>query len=160
MNNSTVAVHCQEIKKIYNVGENEVQALRGVNLDVIEGEFLILAGPSGCGKTTLISIIAGILDQTMGDCNVYNTDVNHLTEYDRLLFRAQNIGFVFQQFNLMPTLSASENVAIPLIINGVPLNEAFARSSHLLAIWYLSLASLRLASACFNAAVAFMTAAF
>lgn len=131
MTKSKLAVVCNEIKKTYTVGDNEVKALRGVNLEVIEGELMILAGPSGCGKTTLISIIAGILDQTIGDCHVYDADVNHLSERDRLLFRAKNIGFVFQQFNLMPTLTVSENVAIPLLINGVPLNEAIEQSADL-----------------------------
>lgn len=126
------AVQCQNIRKTYGVGNNQVQALRGVNLDVIEGELLILAGPSGCGKTTLISIIAGILEQTAGDCRVYGEDVNNLIEQQRLLFRAQNVGFVFQQFNLMPTLTAAENVSIPLIINGVPLKEAIDRATELL----------------------------
>jgi len=132
MTKPNYAVQCQEIKKNYGVGENQVQALRGVNLNIIEGELIILAGPSGCGKTTLISIIAGILDQTAGDCIVYNENASYMTEHDRLVFRSHNIGFVFQQFNLLPTLSASENVAIPLIINGVSLNEAFERSSVLL----------------------------
>lgn len=126
------AVQCQNIRKTYGVGNNQVQALRGVNLDVIEGELLILAGPSGCGKTTLISIIAGILEQTAGDCWVYGEDVNNLIEQQRLLFRAQNVGFVFQQFNLMPTLTAAENVSIPLIINGIPLKEAIDRATELL----------------------------
>lgn len=126
------AVACREVKKTYGSGENQVQALRGINLDVIEGELLILAGPSGCGKTTLISIVAGILDQTLGTCTIYGEDVNHLTESKRLKFRAENIGFVFQQFNLMPTLTASENVAVPLIIKGTPLKEAIAKAADLL----------------------------
>lgn len=126
------AVECQEVKKMYDTGDNQVLALRGINLRVIDGELLILAGPSGCGKTTLISIIAGILHQTDGCCSVFNEDVNNMAETDRLLFRAQNIGFVFQQFNLMPTLTAAENVAIPLIINNVPLKEAISRSAKLL----------------------------
>ncbi|MBX9805858.1 MAG: ABC transporter ATP-binding protein [Alphaproteobacteria bacterium] len=133
MKSTKYAVECQEIKKVYNTGENQVQALRGINLKVIEGELLILAGPSGCGKTTLISIIAGILHQTEGGCSLFDEDVNNMTETDRLLFRAQNIGFVFQQFNLMPTLTAAENVAIPLIINNVPLNESISRAAKLLA---------------------------
>jgi putative ABC transport system ATP-binding protein len=132
MGQTKYAVQCQNIRKTYGVGNNQVQALRGVNLDVIEGELLILAGPSGCGKTTLISIIAGILEQTEGDCRVYGEDVNNLIEQYRLLFRAQNVGFVFQQFNLMPTLTAAENVSIPLIINGIPLKEAIQRATLLL----------------------------
>lgn len=132
MNTSKYAVVCNEIKKNYGTDNNVVQALRGVNLKVNVGEFLILAGPSGCGKTTLISIIAGILDQTGGDCSVYDEDINHLTEQERLRFRAQKIGFVFQQFNLMPTLTAAENVAIPLIINGIPLQQAVEQAGDLL----------------------------
>jgi putative ABC transport system ATP-binding protein len=126
------AVHCKDLMKVYGEGSNQVMALRGVNLDIIEGEFLILAGPSGCGKTTLISVIAGILDQSNGLCMALDKNLYNLTEIQRLKFRSINIGFVFQQFNLIPTLTAAENVAIPLIINGIPLGEAVDRSSTLL----------------------------
>jgi putative ABC transport system ATP-binding protein len=126
------AIRCQKLAKTYGEGSNQVMALRGIDLDVIEGELLILAGPSGCGKTTLISVIAGILDQSNGLCTVFDEDLYRLTEMQRLKFRSINIGFVFQQFNLIPTITAAENVAIPLIINGIPLKEAVDQSSTLL----------------------------
>lgn len=129
MGSKKYAVKCHDVKKTYETGVTSVEALRGVNLDVIQGELLILAGPSGCGKTTLISIIAGILNQTKGECFVFDKDASHMSESERLEFRSQNIGFVFQQFNLLPTLTVAENVAIPLVINGVPLGEAVKISS-------------------------------
>jgi putative ABC transport system ATP-binding protein len=129
-----LAVHCRDITKTYTTGAAmDVMALRGVNLDIIDGEFLILAGPSGCGKTTLISVIAGILNQTQGECIVFDEDIYNLTEMERLRFRATNIGFVFQQFNLLPTLTAAENVAIPLVINGMSMKNAAREGSLILA---------------------------
>jgi putative ABC transport system ATP-binding protein len=92
----------------------------------------MLVGPSGCGKTTLISVIAGILDQDQGACLVYGNDLNHLRDRDRVRWRGENIGFVFQAFNLLPTLSAEENVAVPLLINRVPRGQAIRRAREVL----------------------------
>lgn len=114
------------------MGTTVINALDGVNMDVRLGELLILSGPSGCGKTTLISVIAGILNQDEGICDVYGYDLLHLTEKEKLLFRAKNVGFVFQQFNLIPTLSAAENVAVPLIINGMDRKLATQKAADLL----------------------------
>ena len=94
---------------------------------------MIIAGPSGSGKTTLISVIAGILDYEGGDCIVYGEHLNQMTEVEKLAFRAKNIGFVFQQFNLIPTLTVAENVAIPLIINGMERHEATEKATAILA---------------------------
>lgn len=113
------AVHCENLVKIYDAGGQKVIALNGINLTINLGELMMLVGPSGCGKTTLISVIAGILNQDSGVCELFGENVNAMRSKDKLQFRAKNIGFVFQAFNLLPSLNAAENVSIPLIINGV-----------------------------------------
>src|SRR5882757_11082107 len=106
---ANVAVHCRNIVKSYGAGSAQVMALRGIDLDVLKGELMMLVGPSGCGKTTLISVIAGILDQNNGDCRVLGEDLLSMGQRRKTQFRGQNIGFVFQAFNLLPTLTAAEN---------------------------------------------------
>lgn len=115
---SEIAVRCAGLTKTYGEGDARVTALRGVDLEVRAGELLMLVGPSGCGKTTLISVIAGILDHDRGDCLVLGTDFSAMGGRKRIQFRGRNIGFVFQTFNLLPSLTAAENVAIPLMILG------------------------------------------
>ncbi|MFZ5451155.1 MAG: ABC transporter ATP-binding protein [Thermodesulfobacteriota bacterium] len=122
----TLAVYCRGITKTFGAGEAQVQALRGIDLQVSPGELLMLVGPSGCGKTTLISVIAGILDQDDGECRLYGRDFQQLSQSERVVYRGRNVGFVFQAFNLVPTLTAAENAAIPLLINGRRQNEALA----------------------------------
>jgi putative ABC transport system ATP-binding protein len=107
-------------------------ALRGIDLDVRKGELMMLVGPSGCGKTTLISVVAGILDQDTGDCRVLGEILISLTPRKKTQFRGQNVGFVFQAFNLLPTLSAAENAAVPLLINGLPRAKALDRAKAML----------------------------
>src|SRR5215472_10241694 len=128
----TIAVHCAGVTKSYGTGSAQVTALRGIDLDVYAGELLMLVGPSGCGETTLISVVAGILDQDDGACLVFGQDVNHLGQRDRTRYRGQHIGFVFQALNLLPTLTAAENVAVPLLINGVGRHEAMTRAQETL----------------------------
>jgi putative ABC transport system ATP-binding protein len=124
MDSSSLAVRCQNVVKTYDTGGQKVTALNGVNLDIAMGELMMLVGPSGCGKTTLISVIAGILDQDSGHCEVFGKDLRNMSGQSKLDFRARNIGFVFQAFNLLPSLSATENVSIPLIINGMKRSDA------------------------------------
>ncbi len=131
MTNGT-AVTCRGVTKTYGSGDTEVLALRGVDIEVQNGELLMLVGPSGCGKTTLISIIAGILNHDAGDCVVFGHDLQHLRQRDRIRFRGKNIGFVFQSFNLIPTLTSAENVAVPLLLNGVARREAMKRAADVL----------------------------
>src|SRR5205823_1750439 len=96
------------------------------------GELTLLVGPSGCGKTTLLSVIAGILDPMSGDVRVLGIDVPRLSGGQKVAFRGKNIGFVFQQYNLLPALNAAENVAVPLVIAGVPRRQAIAKAEALL----------------------------
>jgi putative ABC transport system ATP-binding protein len=132
MNPTSLAVSCQNLVKIYDTGGQKVTALNGINLDILMGELMMLVGPSGCGKTTLISVIAGILDQDDGSCRVFGEDLLTMDGRNKLDFRARNIGFVFQAYNLLPSLSAAENVSIPLIINGMKRVEAERKASHVL----------------------------
>ena len=128
-----VAVSCRDATKEFVAGSTKTLALRGVDLDVHEGQLTLLVGPSGCGKTTLISIVAGLLIPTQGQVSVFGADLSKLSDRTRVQFRADNIGFVFQQYNLLPALTAAENAAIPLIITGCPRNEAIARRREILA---------------------------
>jgi putative ABC transport system ATP-binding protein len=107
-------------------------ALRGIDLDVRCGELLMVVGPSGCGKTTLISVIAGILDQDSGQCEVLGRDLKLMGRGERTRFRGTSIGFVFQLFNLLPALNAVENVSVPLLINGIARKNAEARAEEVL----------------------------
>src|SRR6516162_4853225 len=126
------AVMCDGITKWFGEGDAKVQALRGLDIEIGMGELAMLVGPSGCGKTTLISIIAGLLDATEGDLKVLGTRPAALTRREQILFRRKNLGFVFQQFNLLPTLTAAENVAVPLFVAGVDRRRAVSQASELL----------------------------
>ena len=129
---SRLAVRCRGVTKSYGTGDAKVTALRGVDLDVELGELLMLVGPSGCGKTTLISVLGASLDQDGGECTVLGQDVRRLGARARARFRGETIGFVFQQFNLLPTLTAVENVAVPLLIHGTARKRALDRAAEVL----------------------------
>ncbi len=131
-NAAEIAVRCRGVAKTYGDGQAAVKALRGVDVDVMRGELMMLVGPSGCGKTTLISIIAGVLDRDGGECEVLGVDFAKVGPAATTRFRAENVGFVFQAFNLIPALTVAENAAVPLLINHVPLAEAVARASEVL----------------------------
>jgi putative ABC transport system ATP-binding protein len=126
------AVLLRGVTKTYGRGPAAVPALRGVDLEVRPGELLMLVGPSGCGKTTLISVAAGILDADGGDCRVFGRNLHAMRDADRARARGELIGFVFQSFNLIPTLSAAENAAVPLLIRGLLRREAVRRAEELL----------------------------
>jgi putative ABC transport system ATP-binding protein len=126
------SVVCRDLAKRFGTGEAEVMALRGVTLEVLRGELLMLMGPSGCGKTTLISIIAGILDQDEGDCIVLGEELGDLGPAAKAAFRRHAVGFVFQAYNLIPQLSVAENVMIPLLLNRLPRPDALSAARNLL----------------------------
>ncbi len=126
------AVSCRGVTKVFGTGDAAVHALRGVDVDVAFGEMTLLVGPSGCGKTTLISIIAGLLDPSEGDVMLLGFDRRELTGRRLVRFRSENIGFVFQQYNLLPSLTAVENVAVPLLIRGVDRGEAVRQGAEFL----------------------------
>ena len=130
--NKTI-LHCKDIIKTFGSGESEVFALRGVTLDVYEGELLMLVGPSGCGKTTFVSVITALLNFDSGICNVLGNDLTAMNEDEKALFRGKSVGFVFQAFNLLPSLSAVENVALPLTIAGEKRSVAIQKAKAILA---------------------------
>jgi putative ABC transport system ATP-binding protein len=128
----SVAIECKGITKSFKVGDTSVEVLHGVNVAVNSGELTYLVGESGSGKTTLISIIAGILYPTQGSVQIFGSDIYGLPDSDLVRFRLSNIGFIFQQYNLLPTLTSAENAAIPLIAAGMKRSEAVDRAMVLL----------------------------
>src|SRR6476660_7779840 len=131
-NNTQPSIVCRNVIKTYGSGNAEVHALRGVDLDVYPGEITMLVGPSGCGKTTLLSVVAGILRPTSGSVVALSIELTKLNSWRRTAFRRQNVGFVFQQFNLLPALTAAENASVPLVIQGYSKRAALAGANELL----------------------------
>jgi putative ABC transport system ATP-binding protein len=129
---ATSAVSCRGLTKEFGTGETRVKVLRGVDLEVQAGAMTLLVGPSGCGKTTLISVMAATLEATEGEVWALGTNLTQLRDRDKVRFRGQHIGFVFQQFNLLPALTARENVAVPLLILGRPRKQALERAAAML----------------------------
>jgi len=127
-----IAIDCHGVTKDFGTGEARVQVLLGMDVMVPYGEMTLLVGPSGCGKTTLISIIAGLLDVTEGTVNVLGSEISRMSSSQKTRFRLANVGFVFQQYNLLPALTAAENAAVPLIIAGVRRREAVDRAGEML----------------------------
>jgi len=126
------AVICRGVTKIFGSGETGTVALAGVDAEIESGKTTLLVGPSGCGKTTLISIIAGLLNPTEGHVCVLGHDINQMKNDDLVDFRGRNIGFVFQQYNLLPALTAAENAAIPLLVAGWGRKKAIAQAGEVL----------------------------
>ena len=130
--NSEIAVQCRGVEKTFGNGGGKVFALRGVDLDVRYGEMTLLVGPSGCGKTTLLSVIAGLLNTSAGEVRVLGEQIERLPGSQQIIFRRKNLGFVFQQYNLLPALTAAENGAVPLLAAGVPRRQAVQQAERLL----------------------------
>ena len=128
----SIAVRCSGVTKSFPAGEGVVEVMRGIDFDVPAGELTMLVGPSGCGKTTLISIIAGILTPTGGEVEIYGTPITQVSDAEKVAFRRRNVGFIFQQYNLLPALTAAENAAIPLVAAGMPMARAAGSASAIL----------------------------
>lgn len=127
------AVICTKICKDFGGGEASFRVLHDVDISFKAGELSMLVGPSGCGKTTLISIIAGILQATSGEVKLFDQPLRDLHGADLVRFRLKNIGFIFQQYNLLPSLTAAENAALALAAGGVPRKSATEIAAEMLA---------------------------
>jgi putative ABC transport system ATP-binding protein len=125
-------IRCIDVRKLYRQGETEITALAGITLDIPKGSFAVIMGPSGSGKSTLLHLIGGLDPPTSGDLMVDGRLVGQMSDDQVTLFRRTTIGFIFQFFNLLPTLSALENVALPLVLDGRPRTEADRRAQALL----------------------------
>jgi len=125
-------IEIKDLQKIYNDSEHEVHAIRGIDLSFEEGEFAAIAGPSGCGKTTLLNLLGGLDIPTRGDINIGGTNLSTLKSSERINFRLNNIGFVFQAYNLIPVLTAKENVEFIMHLQGRKKNERDARTKELM----------------------------
>ncbi len=126
---STVVVDVRGVHKQFRQGGTSINALKDVSLQALAGELLMIVGPSGCGKTTLLSVIAGTLLFDQGEIDLFGHSLHELNERDVTRFRRQHIGFIFQQYHLIPTLTCLENVTIPLLLNGISAVEAEARAA-------------------------------
>jgi putative ABC transport system ATP-binding protein len=121
------------VTKTYRTGTHEVPALRGIDLDVGAGELVMVMGPSGNGKTTLLNCLSGLDDIDAGTVAVHGADLFAMSDADRTRHRAERMGFIFQSFNLIPVLSAAENVELPLLVTGVPAKRAREQAREMLA---------------------------
>ncbi|MBI2366883.1 MAG: ABC transporter ATP-binding protein [Deltaproteobacteria bacterium] len=125
-------IRCIDVRKIYRQGESEIAALDGITLDIPKGAFAVIMGPSGSGKSTLLHLIGGLDRPSSGDLLVDGRLIGQMADDEVTLFRRTKIGFVFQFFNLLPTLTALENVALPLVLDGVAKAEADRKAEALL----------------------------
>jgi len=121
------------VKKTYDTGKVKIDALRGVDLVVKEGEMIAVMGPSGCGKTTLLNCLSGLDDITGGEILIRGTPLSEMNDKVRTSYRAKKIGFIFQAYNLLPVLTSAENVELPLLISGTPPKEARKKAIEALA---------------------------
>jgi putative ABC transport system ATP-binding protein len=124
----TPIIHARDIVKTYDTGRVQVRALRGVSLAVRRGEMVAIMGPSGCGKTTLLNCLSGLDTIDEGRVLIEGVDINDMSDNKKSEYRARRMGFVFQFYNLLPVLSAVENVELPLVVAGVPAKAARARA--------------------------------
>ena len=127
-------VDAQHIKKVYNTNGIQVNALKDITLTIEKGEIVSIMGPSGCGKTTLLNCLSGLDDITSGTIKIEGTQLDSLSDKERTYRRAERMGFIFQSFNLLPVLTAIENVELPLLICGVDQKQARPKALEVLQI--------------------------
>ncbi|MFO8101644.1 MAG: ABC transporter ATP-binding protein [Dehalococcoidia bacterium] len=125
-------INVKGVHKTYDTGKVKVHALRGVNLSIEEGEMVAVMGPSGCGKTTLLNCLSGIDNIDEGEIVVKGNRIPKMSDKQRTQFRAEEMGFVFQAFNLLPVLSVVENVELPLLVSGVKQSQARRQAGEIL----------------------------
>ena len=125
-------VRTQEVKKVYNMGSIQVHALRGVNLEVHAGEYMSIMGPSGSGKSTLFNMVGGLDKPSEGKVYIDEVDVAQLDAYELAWLRCRKIGYIFQSFNLIPVMTALENVTLPMVFAGLSGDDAREKGLHLL----------------------------
>ncbi|MCK5024453.1 MAG: ABC transporter ATP-binding protein [Thermoplasmata archaeon] len=134
MSDNNIMVEATDVYKTYKTGTVEVNALRGVNLTVRKGDMIAIMGPSGCGKTTLLNLLSGLDDVSSGTVKIEGTDLSQMTDNKKTEHRAQRMGFIFQFYNLLPVLSAVENVEMPLLVSGIHAKEARKRAIEIMKI--------------------------
>src|SRR3954468_516248 len=122
--NRTSIVRADNVVKMYDTGKAQFHALKGVSLDIAKGEVVGVMGPSGCGKTTLLNCLSGLDDVTSGKIWIEDKDLASMSDKERTDYRARRMGFIFQVYNLLPVLSAVENVELPLLVSGVKAKDA------------------------------------
>lgn len=137
-NNTHTIIQAQNIKKIYRNGQLRIEALSGVSLQVEAGAMIAIMGPSGCGKTTLLNCLSGLDSIDEGDILIQGDNLRDLSDNERTTYRARHMGFIFQDFNLLPVLSAVENVELPMIVSKVPARKARKRALEALELVGLS----------------------
>ncbi len=125
-------IRVTDLYKIYKVGTNKVRALNGVSFEIYEGEFCAIVGTSGSGKSTLLNMMAGLEKPTKGEIVINKTHIEKLNENKLVKFRREHVGFIFQSFNLMGTMNAIENVAMPLTFRGVPKKIRMAKAEKMI----------------------------
>lgn len=127
-----IVVECINLRKSYILGEVRVDALRGINMKINRGEMVSIMGPSGCGKTTLLNIIGSLDNPSSGQVLLERNDISRASEQELTEIRRKSVGFIFQFYNLLPVLTALENVELPMLIAGIPKDERVKRATELL----------------------------
>lgn len=125
-------IRCKDITKTFKMGDTEVDILKGVTISIDQGEFVAIVGESGSGKSTFLNVLGGLMSCDTGEMVINDNNIEKLSENGLALFRRENMGFIFQTYNLMPQLSALENVEMPLIFSGVPKKERIERAKEML----------------------------